>query len=84
MHTFIKHYKKIQNEKGLILVNVRSDYGGELKIIVLNHFVMNMVMAIIFFAFRTPQQNGIVERKNHTLKEMARTMLCENNLPKYF
>ena len=37
-----------------------------------------------FFAPRTPQQNGVVERKNHTLKEMARTMLCENNLPKYF
>ena len=33
---------------------------------------------------RTPQQNGVVERKNRTLKEMARTMLCENNLPKYF
>ena len=37
-----------------------------------------------FFASRTPQQNGVVERKNRTLKEMARTMLCENNLPKYF
>ena len=29
LHTFIKHCKKIQNEKGLTLVNVRSDYGGE-------------------------------------------------------
>ena len=37
-----------------------------------------------FFAPRTPQQNGIIERKNRTLKEMARPMLCENNLPKYF
>ena len=37
-----------------------------------------------FFAPRTPQQNGVVERKNRTLKEMARIMLCENNLPKYF
>ena len=55
-----------------------------LKIMVLNLFVMNMVMAIIFFAFRTPQQNGTVKRKNRTLKEMAKTMLCENNLPKYF
>ena len=33
---------------------------------------------------RTPQQNGVVERKNRTLQEMARTMLNENNLPKYF
>ena len=37
-----------------------------------------------FSAPRIPQQNGVVERKNRTLKEMARTMLCENNLPKYF
>ncbi|THV56149.1 transposase, partial [Flagellimonas alvinocaridis] len=37
-----------------------------------------------FSAPRTPQQNGVVERKNRTLEEMARTMLCENNLPKYF
>ena len=37
-----------------------------------------------FLAPRTLQQNGVVERKNKTLQEMARTMLNENNLPKYF
>ena len=26
----------------------------------------------------------VVERKSQILKEMARTMFCENNLPKYF
>ena len=30
---------------------------------------------------RTPQQNGVVERKNRTLQEMARTMLSEYGLP---
>lgn len=30
----------------------------------------------------TPQQNGIVERKNHTLQEMARVMLHSKN-PSY-
>ena len=29
----------------------------------------------------TPQQNGVVERKNRTLIEMARTMLAEYNTP---
>ena len=33
---------------------------------------------------RTPQQNGVVERKNRTLQEIARTMLNENGLHKYF
>ena len=37
-----------------------------------------------FSAPRTPQQNGVVERKNRTLIKMAKTMLCDNNLPKYF
>src|SRR5262249_21872120 len=37
-----------------------------------------------FSAPRTPQQNGVVERKNRTLIDMARTMLCESNLPRYF
>nr|KYP38726.1 Retrovirus-related Pol polyprotein from transposon TNT 1-94 [Cajanus cajan] len=37
-----------------------------------------------FSAPRTPQQNGVVERKNRSLEELARTMLNETNLPKYF
>jgi len=36
------------------------------------------------FAPRTPQQNGVVERKNRSLEELARTMLSESSLPKYF
>ena len=37
-----------------------------------------------FSAPRTPQQNGVVERKNRSLEELARTMLSESSLPKYF
>ena len=32
---------------------------------------------------RTPQQNGVVERKNRTLQEMVRTMISEYGLPQY-
>jgi len=32
----------------------------------------------------TPQQNGVVERKNRSLEELARTILNESFLPKYF
>ena len=31
LHTFIKHCKKVQNEKCLTLVNIRSDHGGKFK-----------------------------------------------------
>jgi transposase InsO family protein len=37
-----------------------------------------------FSAPRVPQQNGVVERKNRTLVEMARTMLDEHETPRRF
>ncbi|GJX49278.1 retrovirus-related pol polyprotein from transposon TNT 1-94 [Tanacetum coccineum] len=37
-----------------------------------------------FSAPRTPQSNGVVERKNQTLQEMSRTMLNEQSIPKKF
>nr|KYP32018.1 Retrovirus-related Pol polyprotein from transposon TNT 1-94 [Cajanus cajan] len=33
---------------------------------------------------RTPQQNGVVERKNRSLQEMARTLLNDFSTPKHF
>jgi len=33
---------------------------------------------------RTPQQNGVVERNNKSLEELARTIFSESFLPKYF
>nr|GFA92641.1 retrovirus-related Pol polyprotein from transposon TNT 1-94 [Tanacetum cinerariifolium] len=33
---------------------------------------------------RTPEQNGVVERRNHTLVEAARTMLSASKLPLFF
>ncbi|XP_073061619.1 uncharacterized protein [Primulina eburnea] len=37
-----------------------------------------------FSAPKTPQQNGIAERKNRTLQEMARVMLSSKNISKRF
>ncbi|GJQ98203.1 retrovirus-related pol polyprotein from transposon TNT 1-94 [Tanacetum coccineum] len=37
-----------------------------------------------FSAPRTPQSNGVVERKNRTLQEMSRTILNEQSLPQKF
>ena len=84
LHTFVKHCKKIQNEKGLTLVNIRRDHGNEFKNYGFEIFSNGNGFSHNFSTLRTPQQNGIVERKNHILKEMARIMLCENNLSKCF
>ena len=32
---------------------------------------------------RTPQQNGVIERKNRTLQEIVRTMINEYGVPQF-
>ncbi|KAJ9562324.1 hypothetical protein OSB04_007484 [Centaurea solstitialis] len=41
-------------------------------------------LSTIFCCKISPQQNEVVERKNRTLCEAARSMMCEANLPTYF
>ncbi|XP_038992978.1 uncharacterized protein LOC120116622, partial [Hibiscus syriacus] len=84
LEQFITFSKIIQNEKGYSITSVRSDHGTEFENLGFIEFCNSNGISHNFSAPRTPQQNGVVERKNRTLEEMARTMLCENNLPKYF
>ncbi|EOY19682.1 Uncharacterized protein TCM_044860 [Theobroma cacao] len=83
LQAFLSHYKKVENEKGLAIVSIKSDHGGEFENDEFEKFCNEKGLDHNCSAPRTPQQNGVVERKNQTLKEMARTMLCENNLLKY-
>jgi len=83
-HEFSKFCKKVQNEKEVLISTIRSDHGGEFENHVLKEFCDQNGIVHNFSSPRTPQQNGVVERKNRTLEEMARTMLNEAKLPKYF
>ena len=83
-NAFLKLAKKIENEKSLKIVSIRSDHGGEFQNSNFEIFCENSGIDHNFSAPRTPQQNGVVERKNRSLEELARTMLNETNLPKYF
>jgi len=65
-------------------VSIRSDHGGEFQNEKCEHFCEKHSIKHNFSTPRTPQQNGVVERKNRSLEELARTMLNENSLPKYF
>ncbi|KAH9792467.1 hypothetical protein KPL71_004134 [Citrus sinensis] len=76
--------KKLQNEKGHGIVCIRSDHGGEFENHAFESFCNNLGIEHQFSSPRTLQQNGVVERKNRSIQEMARTMLNENALPKYF
>ena len=35
------------------------------------------------FQLKTPQQNGVVERKNRVIQEMARVMLLNKQIPQF-
>src|SRR4051794_36266754 len=63
---------------------IRTDNGTEFKNYTMQEFVDDEGMKHKFSAPYTPQHNGVVERKNRTLIEMARTMLCEFKSPHNF
>ena len=83
-HVFSKFYQKITNEKRFSIQNIQSDHGTEFENQNFEKFCDEKKIGHNFSAPRTPQQNGVVERKNRTLEEMTRTMLCESNLSRYF
>ena len=83
-YEFSKFCNKVQNEKCFVITCIRSDHGREFENIDFEEYCNEHGINHNFSAPSTPQQNGVVERKNITLQKMARTMLNENNLPKYF
>lgn len=59
---------------------VRSDHGTEFENRDMLTFCREKGISHNFSAPRTPQQNGVVERKNRTLEDMAITMLISIGL----
>ena len=82
-HYAIKSEEKRERRIGKI-VRLRSDHGREFENSCFSDFCNAERIAHEFSAPITPQQNGIVERKNRTLQEMARVMLLAKDLPSHF
>ncbi|XP_075098897.1 uncharacterized protein LOC142175799 [Nicotiana tabacum] len=76
--------KKVQREKGYYISTIRSDHGGEFESRDFENFCNDQGISHDFSSPRSPQQNVVVERKNRTLQDMARTMIVENSLPHHF
>src|SRR4051812_40230607 len=66
--------KRDQTEYELSLKHIQSDNGTEFKNIHIEDFLDDHGFTHEFSATYTPQQNGVVERKNRILIEMARTI----------
>jgi hypothetical protein len=75
---------RLNNEYPNYLKDIRSDNGTEFKNASFDEFYLEHEIDQQFFTSRVPQQNGVVERKNRTLVEMARTMLDEHRTPRRF
>jgi len=81
---FIKFVNKIQNQLYLKIISLRSDHGCEFVNHRFEDYCDEFDISHNFSCPRTPQQNGVVERKNSVLGELDSTMINEMKLPKYF
>jgi transposase InsO family protein len=82
--TFKSFVKDIHNEFETNIKRVKSDNGSEFKNTKIDELCDEFGIRHQFLAKYTPQSNGLVERKNRTLIDMARSMLSEYNVSQSF
>ena len=59
--------KRLQNEKGVPIVKIRSDHGKEFENARSDSFCEKNGIKKEFSVPKTPQQNGVVEKKNRVI-----------------
>ena len=72
----------VQKETGKLLKTIRADKGGEFTSNAMAQLCRDNGIKQEFTNTDTPLENGVVERKNRTVVEMARTMLAHKNVPR--
>jgi transposase InsO family protein len=82
--TLKRFLRRAQDEFRLRIKKIRSDNGMEFKNSQIEGFLDEEGIKHEFSSPYTPQQNGVVERKNRTLLDMARTLLDEYKTPDRF
>jgi transposase InsO family protein len=82
--TLKRFLRRTQNEFGLRIKKIRSDNETEFKNSQIEGCLEEEGIKHEFSSPYTPQQNGVVERKNRTLQDMTRTMLDEYKTPNRF
>ena len=68
---FKKLARRLQNTKNNNIGSIRSDHGGEFQNEKFSKFCEKLGILHNFSAPRTPQQNGVVERKNRFLEQVS-------------
>ena len=70
----------VENEANHMIKFLRSNNGGDLTSNVFNEFCEIHGIKRQFSTTKTPQQNGVVERKNRTVSEATNTMINEEKI----
>lgn len=73
----------VEKETGKKIGTFRTDRGGEFVSEEFNTFHDGFGIKGHLTAPYTPQQNGVVERRNRTMMEMARSILNHMHMPNY-
>ncbi|MCO5582677.1 hypothetical protein L7F22_036576 [Adiantum nelumboides] len=74
----------VEKEKDLKVKSIRSDRGGEFLSENFARWCKSEGIRRQLATPYTPSQNGVVERKNRTIMEMARAMLAHASLPRFY
>jgi transposase InsO family protein len=82
--TIKRFLRRAQNEFELKVKKIRSNNGSKFKNLQVEQYLEEEGIKHEFFDPYTPQQNGVVERKNRPLIDMVRTMLGEYKMPERF
>ena len=80
----MKFKNMVETQSGCKIQFLRSDNGKEYTSAKFNQFYEEAGIEHQLTAPYTPEQNGVSERRNRTVMEMARCMLHEMELPKTF
>ncbi|KAL4290711.1 hypothetical protein GQ457_14G023780 [Hibiscus cannabinus] len=81
---FWKFKKMVENQSGYKIQALRSDNGKEYTSTKFDLFCEEAGIEHQLTVPYTPEQNGVSERRNRSIMEMARCMLHEKELPKTF
>lgn len=81
---FKKFKAMVENKTEQKIKTFRTDRGGEFCSLVFNEFCEKSGIDRHYTAPYTPQQNGVVERRNRTVVAMVRSILKGMNMTAYF
>ena len=80
--SFVRFQKRFERQNGCLIKSLYSDHGGEYE--ALSDCLAENGIHNEYAAPYTPQQNGVAERLNRTLMDMARSTLEQAGLPPAF